>query len=166
MRARARIRRVALARLRNSVCGGLITFFSFKSLQSPSNHEQNTECCPLKRYAIKLTGTCNKVVCYYTLADWSDLKWSIAPPFGTLTTSRRAARFVTEDYKRAEIQHFHHDHQPLEWKSLEERRATTQLTPIYKIVNNLVNININNTSLQQLTFCRIFRISYVITIHI
>lgn len=49
---------------------------------------------------------------------------------------RKAARFVTRDYKRessvtAMLQ-------SLKWKSLEERRAVSRLTFLYKAINNLI----------------------------
>ena len=63
---------------------------------------------------------------------------------------RRAARFVTGDYKReweSSVTTMIHN---LGWKTLEEWRAASRLTLMCKIINNLVDIDIKNTPLQLL----------------
>ena len=61
---------------------------------------------------------------------------------------RRAARFVTGDYKREfRITTIINN---LGWKTLEERRAASRLTLMYKIINKLVDVDIKNTPLQLL----------------
>ena len=72
----------------------------------------------------------------------------------------RAARFVTGDYKRESSVTTVINN--LGWKSLEERRAASRLILMYKIVNKLVDIDVNSTPLQLLKvtvqFERCFRI--------
>ena len=61
---------------------------------------------------------------------------------------RRAARFVTGDYKRESSVTTMINN--LGWKTLEEQRAASRLTLMYKIINKLVDVDIKNTSLQLL----------------
>lgn len=61
---------------------------------------------------------------------------------------RRATRFVTGNYKRESSVTTMINN--LGWKSLEERRAATRLTLMYKIFHNLVDIDISNTPLKLL----------------
>ena len=61
---------------------------------------------------------------------------------------RRAARFVTGDYKtESSVTTMINN---LGWKTLEERRPASRLTLMYKIINKLADVDIKNTPLQLL----------------
>ena len=80
---------------------------------------------------------------------WSAQTWNTARLFGTRTRikdqirklemiQRRAARYMTNRYRNTSSVSSMLDH--LQWESLESRRSKIQLTLLYKIVNDMIDI--------------------------
>ena len=99
--------------------------------------QRNIDCCPMR-----IKDTCYKMM-VRPIIEYAAIIWSPHTQSATVckieTVQRKAARFVCNNYYR--YSSVTNMLQQLGWPTLERRRSEAKATMMYKIINNLVQVN-------------------------